>query len=453
MQRGSWRTASLRRRVYEILERGAAGDRASLLVDRLLIVLIVINLAAVALESMPEIDAQYGLWFDAIETVSLVVFSAEYVLRVWAAAEHSAFSGVSVARARWGYVRSASGLVDLLAVLPFWLGYFLPGELKVFQVLRIIRFLKIARYSPAIRSLLDVLYDERRALFGCSVILTGVALISASLMHPAEGHAQPDRFGTIPDALWWAIVTLGTIGYGDAVPMTLLGKLVASVTIFFGLIMIALPVGIIASAFAEQIHRRDFVVTWAMVARVPLFSGLSASEVAEIMRLLRSTQTRSRGRKVDLRRRRGRAHTAERWWRKSTSPRWPPLAAGAFFAPKPGTPHQGFAIKSRTLRRLLLAELLRDQIAIRRENLVSKPITDHAVDAFREPLIAAQERVEIVAASGVPPTMIFRFGQDSVRWVASATASPSAVAWQGVDLIHNQPNAVGSCAARRRGQP
>ena len=129
---------------------------------------------------------------------------------------------------------------------------------------------------------------ERRALFGCLVIAMGAALVAAALMHLAEGHVQPDKLGTIPEALWWAMVTIGTIGYGDVVPVTVLGKMIATGTIFFGLIMIALPVGIIATAFAEQIHRRDFIVTWGMIARVPLFAELDAGEIADIMQLLRA---------------------------------------------------------------------------------------------------------------------------------------------------------------------
>jgi voltage-gated potassium channel len=138
------------------------------------------------------------------------------------------------------------------------------------------------------RSLIEALYNERRALFGCVVILIGTTLVMASLMHLAERRVQPDKLGTIPDAMWWAIVTLGTIGYGDVVPMTVIGKLIAAVTIFFGLVMVALPVGIIATAFSDMIHRRDFVVTWGMIAKVPLFSELEAGDIADIMRLLRA---------------------------------------------------------------------------------------------------------------------------------------------------------------------
>jgi voltage-gated potassium channel len=122
------------------------------------------------------------------------------------------------------------------------------------------------------------------------VILLGATLVAATVMHLVERHAQPDKFGTIPDAMWWAVVTLGTIGYGDVVPITALGKVVAAATVFAGLVMIALPVGIVATAFSEEVHRRHFVVTWGMVARVPVFSGLSASEIADIMQLLRAQQ-------------------------------------------------------------------------------------------------------------------------------------------------------------------
>ena len=107
-------------------------------------------------------------------------------------------------------------------------------------------------------------------------------------MYLAERHVQPEKLGTIPDALWWAIVTLSTIGYGDVVPVTALGKLIAVASVFLGMIMIALPVGIIATAFAEQIHRREFIVTWGMIARVPLFAELDAGEIADIMQLLRA---------------------------------------------------------------------------------------------------------------------------------------------------------------------
>jgi len=290
MLRPGPRTRDHRRRIYEILERGDPSDAVSVAVDRLIVALIILNLAAVALETVPRLGSDYAWLFETVEIVSLVAFSVEYALRVWVAVEHTPFQRLSPFVARLRYMVSAPGLIDLVAVVPFWFAFLLPPDLRVILVLRMVRFLKIARYSPAMRSLLDVLYGERRALFGCLVILSGVTMLAAAVMHLVEGRVQPEKFGTIPDAMWWAIVTLGTIGYGDVVPITIGGKVVAAATIFLGLIMIALPVGIIANAFSEEIHRRDFVVTWSMVAKVPLFSGLDAGEIAAIMRLLRAQQ-------------------------------------------------------------------------------------------------------------------------------------------------------------------
>lgn len=278
----------MRRTVYELLEQGPIGARRTRIVNRIIILLIVINLVAVALETVPALEARYGRWFTAIEWLSLAVFSAEYLARLWAAVEHAPDRHLPPGRARLKFIISAAGLVDLLAVLPFWIGIFSGADLRFLLVFRIVRFLKLARYSPAMRSLIEVLYNERRALFGCVVILIGTTLVTASLMYLAERHVQPDKLGTIPDAMWWAIVTLGTIGYGDIVPVTVVGKLIAAVTIFCGLVMVALPVGIIATAFSEMIHRRDFLVTWGMIAKVPLFSELEAGDIADIMRLLRA---------------------------------------------------------------------------------------------------------------------------------------------------------------------
>jgi voltage-gated potassium channel len=250
--------------------------------------LIVVNLVAVALESVPELGDRFELLFFVIEAISLVVFTVEYVLRVWVAVEHERYLKHTPSTMRLKYALSPAGLIDLLAVAPFWISLLTGADLRVLLVFRMVRFLKLTRYSPGMRSLLDSLYAERRALFGCLVILIGATMVAASVMHLIEGAAQPDKFGTIPDAMWWAIVTLATVGYGDVIPITPLGKLFGSVVILAGLIIVALPIGIIATAFANEIHRREFVVTWGMVARVPLFAELEAADIADISRLLRA---------------------------------------------------------------------------------------------------------------------------------------------------------------------
>jgi voltage-gated potassium channel len=286
------RDKGLRRRVYAILEQddGAGGVSAAL--NRSLIVLIAVTLTATVIESVPEMAKTYALPLSVIEWTATLVFSLEYAARIWCATEHPLLKrGAVFGRLR--FVLSFSGLVDLAAILPFWLSVFIASDFRTLLVLRLVRFFKLTRYSPAMRSLLDALYAERRALAGCFVILLGTALIAASLMHLAERTAQPERFGTIPDALWWAIVTLGTIGYGDVVPVTPLGRVLAGFTIFAGLLMMALPVGIFATAFANEVHRRDFIITWGLVARIPLFSNLTATEIADVMSMLRAQKVDS----------------------------------------------------------------------------------------------------------------------------------------------------------------
>jgi voltage-gated potassium channel len=286
------RIRGLRRRVYTILEQGDGADGISLALNRFLIALIVVTLAATVVESVPDLAKAYTLPLNAIEWTATLVFSLEYAARLWSAAEHPLLKrGAFFGRLR--FVTSFSGLIDLAAILPFWLSFFIASDFRILLVLRLVRFFKLTRYSPAMRSLLDALYSERRALGGCFVILFGTALIAAALMHLAERAAQPDRFGTIPDALWWAIVTLGTIGYGDVVPVTALGRVLAGLTIFAGLLMMALPVGIFATAFANEVHRRDFIITWGLVARIPLFRTLTASEIADVMTMLRAQKVDS----------------------------------------------------------------------------------------------------------------------------------------------------------------
>jgi voltage-gated potassium channel len=286
------RIGGLRRRVYAVLEQGDGVDGIGRTLNRLLIALIVVTLVATVVESVPDLAKIYALPLDAIEWTATLVFSLEYAARLWSAAEHPLLKrGAFFGRLR--FALSFPGLVDLVAVLPLWLSVFVASDFRMLLVLRLVRFFKLTRYSPAMRSLLDALYSERRALGGCFVILLGTALIAAALMHLAERTAQPERFGTIPDALWWAIVTLGTIGYGDVVPVTALGRILAGLTIFAGLLMMALPVGIFATAFANEVHRRDFIITWGLVARIPLFHALTASEIADVMTMLRAQKVDS----------------------------------------------------------------------------------------------------------------------------------------------------------------
>jgi voltage-gated potassium channel len=284
---------SWRRRTHLIIDHGAGDDVSARLVHGGLVTAIIVNVTALVLASVPSLAASYGRAFYWIELVSVVLFTLEYAVRLWTAPEHARYRGLSAGAARRAYAVSPLALLDFLATVPLYAALLGYDDLKILLIFRLLRFFKLGRYSPGMASLGAALQAERKALIACFVILMGVMLLSATAMHFVEHDVQPDKFGTIPDAMWWAIVTLTTVGYGDAFPVSPLGKIVASVTAVMGLVMLALPVGIVATAFSQEIHRREFVVTWSMLARVPLFSGLNASEIAEIMNALRARSVRS----------------------------------------------------------------------------------------------------------------------------------------------------------------
>jgi voltage-gated potassium channel len=276
----------LRDRLYELLEHDHLPHSVGSRFVRLIIGIIIVDVLAMILASVPEYDARFGKLFTVIKVGAVVVFALEYAARLWSVAGHSPRK-MSPAQDRMEYALSSLGIIDLLAFLPAAIAL-IAGQRATLVLLGMLPFLKLVRYSPAMRSLLAAIHAERRTLVGCLVILAGAVLVFASLLYAIEHDVQPDKFGTIPQAMWWAIVTLGTVGYGDVVPVTALGKLVSAFAIVGGLTMIALPVAIISTAFADEMRRRDFVVTWGMLARVPLFSHLSAAEIADIMRLLRA---------------------------------------------------------------------------------------------------------------------------------------------------------------------
>ena len=276
----------LRDRLYELLEHDHLPYSVGSRFVRLIISIIILDVLAMVLASVPEFDARIGWLFTIIKVGAVIIFALEYAARLWSVVGHSPRKR-SPAQDRTEYALSSLGIIDLLAFLPASIAL-IAGSRSTLVLLGMLPFFKLVRYSPAMRSLLAALHAERRTLVGCLVILAGAVLVFASLLYAIEHDVQPDKFGTIPQAMWWAIVTLGTVGYGDVVPVTPLGKLVSVFTIVGGLAMIALPVAIISTAFADEVRRRDFVVTWGMLARVPLFSHLSAAEIADIMRLLRA---------------------------------------------------------------------------------------------------------------------------------------------------------------------
>jgi len=275
-----------RRRLFDVLERSRRSDSLGRMVDAFLISLILSNVAATVIETVPAIQAVYGTVLSRFDTFCVSIFVLEYSARLWTAPEHPALAQLRPWRARLGHALSPMMLVDLAAILPFLIEPFLGADFGVVRILRIIRFYRLARYSPVLYTIVGVIAAERRALTGSALLFAGLILLSGVAMYIAERHVQPEHLGDVPSAMWWAVVTLSTVGYGDVVPMTGLGKVIAGLTMIFGILFFALPVGIIATSFQERIRRRDFMVTFTMVARVPLFARLHASAIARLVGLL-----------------------------------------------------------------------------------------------------------------------------------------------------------------------
>lgn len=282
-EQGAW--ARLRRAAFDTLEVGQP-TRATRIIDTVLVTLILLNTAAFVAETVPWIEARWRAEFRMFETFSVAVFTIEYIVRLWASVEIAYLKRLPAWRARLSAARRPYMIIDLLSILPYYVSIFAPLDLRVLRILRLIRFFKLSRYSPAMDTLLRVLSNERKSLSAAGLLLVAAVLVSATGMYHIEGRVQPERFGTVPDAAYWAITTLTTVGYGDVVPVTPLGRLWAALTMVAGLCILALPVAIIATGFAQEVGRRDFVVTWSLMSRIPLLAELEAAEASEVMELL-----------------------------------------------------------------------------------------------------------------------------------------------------------------------
>ena len=274
-----------KQRIAEILNKGRFGDRLSKRVDLVLSLLILANLIAVCLESVDSIAAIYGSQLLLFEMISVTIFAIEYLLRLWSAPMQTDLGGQTPARKRLKYVFSFTGIVDLLALLPSFLQWLIPGaDLRWLRALRMVRLLKLSHYSSALEDLISAIREERRA-FGAALYLLGIALFLASaLIYVAENRVQPEVFSSIPETMWWAIITLTTVGYGDVSPVTPLGKLIGALTALMGVCTVALLTGIVGNAFANQLERRKAIFE-AEVDHALADGVISSDEAAHIDRI------------------------------------------------------------------------------------------------------------------------------------------------------------------------
>lgn len=230
---------------------GAAGLTVT---QRVLVVAIIAAVVTTVLDTEPTLPERVHEALRIMEAILAATFSVEYVLRVWSAGADPSFAGW---RGRVRYVRQPLVIVDLLALLPFILGL-LGAETLVLRSLRVLRLLaltKLVRYSDAMRVVLSSIIDRRYELLFALMIAGLMLLVSSTALYLVEGEAQPKAFGSILRSMWWSVVTLTTVGYGDVVPITPLGKVCAAVTALAGIGMIAMPTGILAAAFSDGFSR------------------------------------------------------------------------------------------------------------------------------------------------------------------------------------------------------
>ena len=253
----------IRHRLFQILELQSQKDKkAAWAFSWLLTLMVLSNVLTVMLESVPSIEHRYGSSLAFFDAFSVAFFGIEYLLRIWTAAERNPQKQASDIRRRWAYVLSFHGLVDLLAILPFFLQALLPGlDLRFLRVIRIMRILKLSHYSTALEDLLASIYAERDAFISALYLLALSILITSCLMYFAEHALQPDKLGTIPDAMWWSIVTITTVGYGDVTPVSNWGKVIGAFTALSGVFTVALLTGIVASAFAARVRTHELEFT------------------------------------------------------------------------------------------------------------------------------------------------------------------------------------------------
>jgi voltage-gated potassium channel len=251
----------LQANVLRILEPARLGDRTSKIWDLSLFGLVVLNLIAVALESVPTLQINYGSWFYSFEIFSVIVFTVEYVARVWSApAKRDHENGETGLKARMRYVFSFYGLIDLVAILPFYIQAFFPGlDLRVLRALRLLRILKLNHYNSALDDLFGAILEEKKSFLTTLYIFSVAFVLSSSLIYYAEHKVQPEDFRSIPDAMYWSIITLTTVGYGDVSPITVFGKSIAAITAIFGVVVVALLTGIVANSFNAQMDRRKVI--------------------------------------------------------------------------------------------------------------------------------------------------------------------------------------------------
>jgi len=274
----------MRLRLFEVLEKNDGTDPISKKCDYFLIIIIILNILVVIAESIDFIFLGNETWFYYLEIIFVSVFTIEYLLRIWSSPNFEKNRKSRSGRIR--YIFSFYGIIDLLAILPFYLQILLPGlDLRILRTFRLIRILKISHYNSAIEDLFQAIYVERKPFLATLYIFAVAILLNSTLLYFAESGVQPEKFGSIPDSIYWSVITLTTVGYGDVTPQTSLGKVIAVFTALTGICVVALLSGIVATAFSRQINQRQLI--FAEEVRKALEDGVITDEEMRLINSMR----------------------------------------------------------------------------------------------------------------------------------------------------------------------
>jgi voltage-gated potassium channel len=244
----------LKNRIFEIINTAESGDKVSKAFDVFIISLIVLNTVMVIVDTF-DVPQELRTFTEVFETVSVFIFTAEYLLRLWTADLYYPDKRPAAARVR--YAVTFMAVIDLLSILPFYIPFVIPIDLRVLRTLRIIRIFrlfKVNRYTHSLSVIGKVFRKKAHQLISSMLVVSILILIAAVIMYNVESEAQPEVFENAFSGIWWAIATLTTVGYGDIYPVTAAGRFISAIIAFLGIGLVAVPTGIISAGFMENIE-------------------------------------------------------------------------------------------------------------------------------------------------------------------------------------------------------
>ncbi len=280
-------SSSVRERIHSIVFASHQSQRPNAWAWTVMAVLLS-NLLITILESVPEYFHVISLWEPGVSMVCGVVLLLDWLARLWSCPDHKDDHGRAISlQPHADYQLSFLGLIDALATLPLFFSLMGHPSQIWFDLEVVFSLFKFSRYVPALELVGSVVRNEKRPLIAALSTLTLLLTINSTCMYLLERNAQPEIFKSIPHTLWWGIVTMTTTGYGDMAPVTLLGRILGGVSMIIGIGMLAIPAGIVATGFSNELQRRELLSTWRLVSHMPLFSALDASRIADIAGMLK----------------------------------------------------------------------------------------------------------------------------------------------------------------------